>query len=301
MKKITLTLFFTLGLFIFCNAQVYENDFESYAIGTAGNTVGFSISGGGQNIQSPTGTGNTSLRVLRTSRSILETAPNGFTSRTPWVAVVPGKSYIVTTRIVTINSSTDAPREDYILKMRLSTDGGSTEATGTFSPNAGSVTATNGVVSTSNLGQITNVIKDKWGTTSAVFTIPETPVDPLADPVTYIQYNRARFTIYQYSANKTDNFEWDNVSITEVPALSINDLSKFSFSSYPNPAKNYLNLSAAKSINKIEIYNLLGQNVLNKAINSSKSEVNVSNLSKGIYVARVFIENAVGSYKFIKE
>jgi hypothetical protein len=93
----------------------------------------------------------------------------------------------------------------------------------------------------------------------------------------------------------------DNVSIVPSSSLSVNDLAQFNFKSYPNPAKDYINLSAAKNINKVEIYTLLGQQVKSIPLNSNSAKVNVSGLSKGVYLVKTFIEDAVGTYKFIKE
>ena len=92
----------------------------------------------------------------------------------------------------------------------------------------------------------------------------------------------------------------DNLSITEK-TLSIADLAQFNFTSYPNPAKDVINLSAAKNINNIAIYNLLGQEVLSQELNSKTATLNVASFAKGVYVVKAHIEDAVGSYKFIKE
>lgn len=110
---------------------------------------------------------------------------------------------------------------------------------------------------------------------------------------------QVRIIFYKVNGNRP--FRMDNVSITSANTASVKDLEQFSFKSYPNPANDYIKLSAAKNINKIEIYNLLGQEVLNKDIDSKNTEVNISSLSKGVYVVKAFIEDAVGSYKFIKQ
>lgn len=93
----------------------------------------------------------------------------------------------------------------------------------------------------------------------------------------------------------------DDFSIALTSSLSVKELAQFSFKSYPNPATNQLNLSADKNIDKIEIYNLIGQQLLNKDLNSNNTQVNVSSLSKGVYVVKAFIGDTEGSYKFIKE
>jgi len=93
----------------------------------------------------------------------------------------------------------------------------------------------------------------------------------------------------------------DDVSIVEDNTASIEDLQKFSFAYYPNPTQDNLKLSSAKPIENIQLYNILGQQVLNKDVNESKPNINVSNLSKGVYIMKVKIEDTVGSFKFIKE
>jgi hypothetical protein len=92
----------------------------------------------------------------------------------------------------------------------------------------------------------------------------------------------------------------DLISIVEK-ALSVTDLEKFNFSASPNPAKDIVRLSANQAIQKVEIYSILGQQVLSKDINELSTDLNISDLSKGIYVVRTQIDNAVGSYKLIKE
>lgn len=73
------------------------------------------------------------------------------------------------------------------------------------------------------------------------------------------------------------------------------------FSFAPNPTNNFVNLSASKNIEKVEFYNLLGQNALSAPVNGLRKEVNISNLKSGIYLMKVTIDNAVGTYKIIKK
>lgn len=102
------------------------------------------------------------------------------------------------------------------------------------------------------------------------------------------------------NTNPNNAARMDDLSITEK-VLSVKDLAQFNFNVSPNPAKDYINISAAKPINKIEVYNLLGQQVINSNLNSTRQDINVSNLSKGVYILKAFIEDATGTYKFVKE
>ena len=53
---------------------------------------------------------------------------------------------------------------------------------------------------------------------------------------------------------------------------------------YPNPVTNFLNIKTEENIIKIEIFNYLGKSIL-KSIDTSN--VDVSSLSKGIYLVKV--------------
>lgn len=124
-------------------------------------------------------------------------------------------------------------------------------------------------------------------------------------------WNQGSFTFVAATGMTLARFQWwndsnamaylDDVSIVETPTASLADLKKFNFNVSPNPAKDHLSISAAKPINKIEVYNLLGQQVINSNLNGTRQDISVSNLSKGVYILKAFIEDATGTYKFVKE
>lgn len=91
------------------------------------------------------------------------------------------------------------------------------------------------------------------------------------------------------------------VTVTPNEALSIEKLKKYGFSFAPNPTTNYINLSAAKNISSIEVYNVLGQKSLSTKVDAARKTLDISNLSSGIYIMKVAIDEAVGSYKIIKQ
>ena len=68
---------------------------------------------------------------------------------------------------------------------------------------------------------------------------------------------------------------------------------------YPNPASDYLNITSKKQINKVEIYNSIGQLVLSES--RAKEKIDVNSLIKGMHVIKVYFENDVVISKFIKE
>ncbi|MBL0012395.1 MAG: T9SS type A sorting domain-containing protein [Flavobacterium sp.] len=73
------------------------------------------------------------------------------------------------------------------------------------------------------------------------------------------------------------------------------------FKSYPNPVKNVLNLSYDKNISSVAVFNLLGQEVLTKAINANQSQIDMSGVTAGTYLVKVTADDQVKTIKVIKE
>ena len=87
----------------------------------------------------------------------------------------------------------------------------------------------------------------------------------------------------------------------DCATASIDKNNLLEISLYPNPAKGTLNISAKNTIESATIYNVLGKKVKSFTVNAKTSSLNVSGLSKGIYILKYTAINAVGSMKFIKE
>ncbi|KGL61793.1 T9SS type A sorting domain-containing protein [Polaribacter sp. Hel1_85] len=110
--------------------------------------------------------------------------------------------------------------------------------------------------------------------------------------------------------DKTDDYTWstgdqeirvDYLSLTnEGATASVNDIFSSKISIYPNPANEFVQISTDETITGMEVYNLIGK----KVISSSKlinNKLDVSNLSKGVYVLKVMSNDLVGSRKIIIE
>ena len=137
------------------------------------------------------------------------------------------------------------------------------------------------------------------------------------DPVAFgtNAFNKLRFNL-EYNGNyangdaaitfditvtdpKTDYTETINVTVNNT--LSIDKLEKYDFSFGPNPTGDFIYLSATESIGNVEIYNLVGQKSLSSDISDTKGTIDISNLSRGIYIMNVAIDEKIGTYKIIKE
>ncbi|MCU0350138.1 MAG: T9SS type A sorting domain-containing protein, partial [Flavobacterium sp.] len=93
----------------------------------------------------------------------------------------------------------------------------------------------------------------------------------------------------------------DNILLTVNSVLSTNSFDANSFKVYPNPAKNLLNIDSASNVQSVSVYNVIGQEVLNRTINSTNANLDISSLNTGVYVIRALIDGNVVTSKFIKE
>lgn len=83
-------------------------------------------------------------------------------------------------------------------------------------------------------------------------------------------------------------------------SLSVEKLFESKMSLYPNPVVNLLNIDTMAQIDAVEVYNVIGRRVLSisSLINNT---LDVSTLSKGVYLIKISGENAITSMKFVKE
>ncbi len=70
---------------------------------------------------------------------------------------------------------------------------------------------------------------------------------------------------------------------------------------YPNPANNIINLKFPQAVKGcIDFFNVLGENVLSKKINSSNTQIDISELKSGVYLLSIQSENQSTVKKLVK-
>ena len=100
-----------------------------------------------------------------------------------------------------------------------------------------------------------------------------------------------------------DTFDENSVIIDDVVVdgvLSVGDES-FSNFNYFVDANNQLQLSANEPMEKIAVYNIIGQEIITKKLSNTKETIDLSSLNSGVYVASVSINGLRKSIKIVKK
>ena len=96
---------------------------------------------------------------------------------------------------------------------------------------------------------------------------------------------------------------YDNLYLGSVPLLNIseNTIAKLRINIYPNPTTGIVTISNEDNltIDKIEILDILGKTVATKTENTS--QIDISHLSNGIYIFKIYSGETVSIKKIIKE
>lgn len=102
---------------------------------------------------------------------------------------------------------------------------------------------------------------------------------------------------YEYNNDVVGNF---GIAAYDA-SLSTGSFDSASFTAYPNPVKDMLNLSYSSDITSVEVYNMLGQNVMTKTLNASQGQIDLSNLNAGNYIVKVTADGLVKTIKVVKQ
>jgi hypothetical protein len=108
----------------------------------------------------------------------------------------------------------------------------------------------------------------------------------------------SRYYIRAFSTTTATRGSFD---LAVTATLAANSFDNGSFSYYPNPVKNILNLSYNQEISNVEVLNLLGQRINNFKVSSNQTQVDMSNLAVGTYIVKVTSNGLVKSIKVTKE
>jgi Secretion system C-terminal sorting domain len=127
-------------------------------------------------------------------------------------------------------------------------------------------------------------------------------------PVTYSWSNGATtpnlFGILPgtYTVTVTDAFGciFTDTFVVTYPTSITDIASEFEMTVFPNPIDEFIQINSSLSMNLIEVFTIEGRMVLTNPVNSTKVNMDLTVLSKGIYTLKVMAGDLTGVIKLIK-
>lgn len=185
----------------------------------------------------------------------------------------------------TTNPDATGPNNDWMISPRLL-------SAGTFSFWAKSYTTEYGM---ERFKVLTSTTDNQTASFTAITTGSYVTVDTTWTQFTYTIPASAKYVAIQCVSNDAFIFCVDDVQYTGTVAV---EETQISTSVYPNPASEFVTFSAIENINKVEVFNLVGQLVYSNNPGNNKVMVNVNDLPNGVYVARIHTATGVSNQKF---
>jgi hypothetical protein len=117
--------------------------------------------------------------------------------------------------------------------------------------------------------------------------------------------NNPNLTCIQVDDATYSTTNWSNIdaassfSINCNGTVGINESTTTTLNIAPNPAKDVLNISTLETVEQVTIYSISGSLVKN--INQNINQINVEDLTEGMYILVIKTENGITRNRFIKE
>ena len=84
-------------------------------------------------------------------------------------------------------------------------------------------------------------------------------------------------------------------------ALGLKDNTFASLEYYPNPAHNSVTISSPEGITNVTVYNVAGQLLLNKAVNTTTMDADIASFANGIYIFNVTNGTKEAHFRIVKQ
>jgi hypothetical protein len=185
----------------------------------------------------------------------------------------------------TTNPDATGPNNDWMISPRLLTGG-------TFSFWAKSYTTEYGM---ERFKVLTSTTDNQTSSFTAITTGSYVTVDTAWTQFTYTIPASAKYVAIQCVSNDAFIFCVDDVQYTGSVAV---EESNFVSTVYPNPASDFVTFASHENINKIEIYNVVGQMVYSSNETNNQVMVNVKDFSNGVYIAKLYTTKGTSNQKF---
>ena len=228
-------------------------------------------------INPPTAAATQSFCSGATVANLVATASSG-ASLNGWYTTATGGTALLTSTVLGSNTY-------YVGQSHIS--GCATQRTAvnvTISAVDGTITQTSGVLTAT-----------QTGATYQWYACPNTVIVGATNQTftpTVVGDYRATITIGSCAVNS---------NCETVTTLGAADFDSTSFSYYPNPTAGILNVNYSSEISKIEVSNMLGQNVLSQTNNSKDAQIDMQFLPSGTYLVKISSDDKTKTIKIVKQ
>ncbi|TRX25207.1 T9SS type A sorting domain-containing protein [Flavobacterium franklandianum] len=112
----------------------------------------------------------------------------------------------------------------------------------------------------------------------------------------------SREAIYQFLISSNIGIVYvDNIYLHNNIVLGTQKFETSKVKMYPNPVKNTLTIEANSEIQRVSVYNILGQEVMKSSPKSNTTTLQTNELQKGVYMVTTEIEGKLNTSKVVKE
>jgi hypothetical protein len=112
----------------------------------------------------------------------------------------------------------------------------------------------------------------------------------------------AREKIYQFLLQSNIGTVYvDNIYLHKNTVLGTSKFETSKVKMYPNPVKNTLTIEANSEIQRVSVFNILGQEVMKASPKSNTATLQTNELQKGVYMVTTEIDGKVSTSKVVKE
>lgn len=172
----------------------------------------------------------------------------------------------------------------------------------------GGVGGVTGVIDCSTFDQIFTYPENEWFKVTCIYDLDaQTWSMNINDVSQFTDHTLAFGTqVFQelaainfYSASANNEIYIDDVTLA-TGILSTNSFDSESFTIFPNPVVNQLNIQSKEAVNTVSIYNVLGKLVHQSSPNTISPSIDMATYKSGIYFVEVTIGNARRTVKVVK-
>lgn len=125
--------------------------------------------------------------------------------------------------------------------------------------------------------------------------------DPMLTTVVEESFEFTEGTYTFWVTQTIGDCESDAVEVVVEVTLNTDAFDNASFRTYPNPVTDVFNVSYSKEITSISVVNILGQTVIEKTVNATDTQIDMTLLPTGSYFVKVNVEGNSKKVKVIKQ